>query len=206
MRLYLVRHGESENNAGLSSAHNVHLTSRGERQLHIAGKALSKHALGAIYCSPLERALQSAAILRAAMGVKTYVHPSFAEVGFCWGEPETRRREFESAYPEFVFDLCITDQGWSPADRETEEQAYDRAGHVADWLGRRHPEPKASILVVSHGRFGSILIGRLLGSQPCGYSRFGQNNGGISLVECSEEQTILRFLNATDHLPVEMLT
>jgi len=206
MQLYLVRHGQSQNNIGNTSAHNVPLTTLGHEQIRRAANALADKQFSVLYCSPLDRALQTAAILHSKLNLPPYVHPDFSEVGFCWGEPNVTREQLQSAYPFAVMDASIAKDGWAPAERETEEEAYERARRVVDFLSARHSEPNACVLVVSHGRFGSILIGSLFGVRPCGYSRFSQHNGGISSVKISGEAIQLRFLNATAHLPGELLT
>ncbi len=206
MQLYLVRHGQSQNNAGNSSVHDVPLTPLGHKQIHRAADTLKGHHFDALYCSPLERACQTALILHSELQIAPYVHPAFSEVGFCWGEPNATRDQLQSSYPPMILDPSITNNGWAPADSETEEDAYGRARKVIDWLSERHPEPDANILIVSHGRFGSIMIGCLVGVHPCGYSRFGQNNGGISRIEIADDEIWLRFLNTTGHLSDDLLT
>ncbi|MBC8427687.1 histidine phosphatase family protein [bacterium] len=222
MQLYLLRHGQSQNNVGKTSAHNVPMTELGHEQIRRATDALADRQFyissrvpsgekirqfDALYCSPLDRALQTATILHSKLNLTPYVHPDFSEVGFCWGEPNATLEQLQSSYPCAVMDASISNNGWAPVDSETEDEAYERAGKVVHFLSARHPAPNARVLVVSHGRFGSILIGYLVGGvRPCGYSRYAQNNGGISLVEITNETIQLRFLNITAHLPGELLT
>ena len=207
MELYLVRHGQSQNNVGNTSAHNVPLTELGHEQIRRTADAIADKRFNFFYCSPLDRALQTAAILHSKLNLTPYVHPNFSEVGFCWGEPNATLEELQSSYPCAVMDASISNNGWAPAACETEDEAYERAGKVVRFLSARHPDPNARVLVVSHGRFGSILIGSLVGGvRPCGYSRYAQNNGGISLVEIANGRIQLRFLNATAHLSRELLT
>ena len=206
MELYFVRHGQSENNVGNTSTHNVPLTALGQKQIHQAANALVDKKFDVLYCSPLDRALQTAAILSSKLNIPTYVHPDFSEVGFCWGEPNATREQLQSAYPFAVMDASISEDGWASAEHETEDEAYERAGRVVDFLFAQHFNSNATILIISHGRFGSILIGYLVGVRPCGYARFSQNNGGISLVKIADGRIQLRCLNATAHLPEELLT
>jgi broad specificity phosphatase PhoE len=206
MQIYLVRHGQSLNNAGDTSSHNVPLTQPGHEQIRLAADALAAYRFQALYCSPLERALQSAAIIHSRSNLAPYVRPFFSEVGFSWGEPNATREQLQAAYPFAVLDPAITSNGWAPAVHETEEEAYERAGEVIRWLSERHPGPDARILVVSHGRFGAILMGYVVASRPCGYARFSQNNGAISRVDITDEVWKLRFLNSTAHLPDGLLT
>jgi len=209
MQIYLVRHGQSQNNAGGASAHNVPLTDLGHEQVRRAAEALAnQEKFEALYCSPLKRALQSAAILHARLGLVPYAYPDFSETGFSWGELDATREELQADYPDFILDKSITSNGWAPSDHETEDESYERAGEVIHWLSKRHPEPDARILVVTHGRFGSILMGYVVGARPAhDYSRFSQHNCGISRLDIvTNGESKLRFLNSTAHLSPEMLT
>ena len=206
MQLYLVRHGQSQNNLGQTSAHNVPMTSVGEEQIGLAANELATMRFDAIYCSPLHRALQTATILHVRLKNKPITHPMFSEVGFSWGEPDASREQLESTYPNVIFDESITERGWAPMNHETEDEAYERASRVIHFLCERHPAEDSCVLMVSHGRFGSILIGYLVGTGPRGYALFSQHNGAISGVEIADAGVKLRFLNATPHLQGKLLT
>lgn len=204
-----MRHGQSQNNAGEASSHNVSLTALGREQVSRAADVLSKYQFEALYCSPLERALQSAGILYSKLGIPPYVHPSFSETGFSWGEEDATREELQAAYPGFILDDSITNNGWAPADRETRDEAHERACNIFDWLSKRHPEPESEILVVSHGSYGAVFIGAMLGIPAGEHTRFSQHNAGISridIMDIEDGQSKLRFLNANAHLPENMLT
>lgn len=207
MQLYLVRHGQSENNAGSTSSHNVPLTSLGQEQVSLLADAIADQRFDALYCSPLERALQSATILYSRLGIAPYVHPFFAETGFSGGEPDLLRDQMQSAYPHAILDPSITNSGWAPSDGESIEDVHNRAESLVQWLLERHPEPDSRILAVSHGHFGGVLICYLVGSQPLmGFTRFSQYNACISRIDIIGGQSKLRFLNSTCHLPEDMLT
>lgn len=206
MKLYLIRHGQSQGNAEIASRHNVPLTKLGREQIRRSTEVLAEQHFDVLYCSPLDRALQTATILYSRLHITPYAHPFFSEVGFSWGEKDATRKQLQSSYPVVTLDASIGIHRWAPADHETEDEAFQRAGKVIDFILERHPDPNACVLIVSHGRFGSILIGYLFGVHPCGYARFSQNNGGISLVRIVDDEIKLRFQNATAHLPGKLLT
>jgi broad specificity phosphatase PhoE len=205
MNLYIVRHGQSLNNTGESNFHNVPLTPLGHKQIRRTAKVLSNEKFDALYCSPLERALQTATILYRKLGIAPYVHPDFSETGFSGGEPDVSREQMQSSYPHAILDQGITSDGWAPKG-ETSEEAYERACRITKWLIERHPNSDANLLVVSHGHYGSIFIGSLVGLRPDGCTHFSQYNGCISRVDMIDGQWKLRFLNRTSHLPDIMLT
>ena len=206
MQIYMVRHGQSQNNAGTASSHNVPLTQLGREQAHLAANALANQRFDALYCSPLERALQTACILNTKLGVAPYVHPAFSETGFSWGEKDATREQLQAAYPECILDNSVTSNGWAPANGESEDEAYERACDIVQWLCARHSGPESRVLVVTHGNFGGILMGSIVGVRPSGYTRFSQHNACISRADIVEGESKLRFLNTTAHLSEDMLT
>ena len=206
MQLYMVRHGQSQNNAGIASSHNVPLTQLGREQVRLAANALANKQFDALYCSPLERALQTASIINSKLGIPPYVHPAFSETGFSWGEKDATREQLQAAYPACILDKSVTSNGWAPANGESEDEAYERAYEIIQWLRTRHREPESRVLAVTHGNFGGILIGSIVGAPPAGYTRFSQHNACISRADIAEGESKLRFLNTTAHLPENMLT
>jgi broad specificity phosphatase PhoE len=205
MKLYLVRHGQSLNNSGESRFHNVSLSSLGRKQIQYTAKALAKEKFVALYCSPLERALQTATIISDKIGISPYAHPDFSETGFSGGEPDVSRENMQASYPNTILDSSITSNGWAPRT-ETSREVYERACRITQWLIERHPEPDTRVLAVTHGHFGSLFIGSLLGLKPDGFTRFLQHNGCINRVDMIDDQWRLRLLNQTAHLPDKMLT
>jgi broad specificity phosphatase PhoE len=205
MKLYLVRHGESLNNSGKSRFHNVSLSSLGRKQIQYTAKALAKEKFDALYCSPLERALQTATIISDKIGISPYAHPDFSETGFSGGEPDVSRENMQASFPNAILDPSITSNVWAPRT-ETSGEAYERACRITQWLIERHPESDTQVLAITHGHFGSLFIGSLIGLKYDGFTRFLQYNGCINRVDMIDDQWRLRFLNRTAHLPDKMLT
>ena len=82
MKLYFVRHGESEANLlrVVSNRGSVHgLTEKGRQQAASLGKSLAQSGINAIYSSPLLRATQTAAILSAALQLDVIVSAALRE-------------------------------------------------------------------------------------------------------------------------------
>ena len=76
-----------------------------------------------------------------------------------------------------------------------------------NFLLESHYDQEDKVVVITHGRSGSILISAVLGMPPDrDYARFGQNNCGISLIRISSEITRLVFLNRIDHMSTEDIT
>ena len=82
MIFYLVRHGEIDSNikkvyAGWSEEG---LTEKGVRQAEEAGKVLTGKGIGALYCSPLRRAVRTAEIIGGIIGKEPISDDSFKEI------------------------------------------------------------------------------------------------------------------------------
>lgn len=88
-----LRHGETENNRlGLvAGASNVPLNATGLAQARTAAQRLVGRGIDAIWCSPLQRAHDTAACAAEALGLDITIVPELAERN--WGELEGKPRE-----------------------------------------------------------------------------------------------------------------
>lgn len=80
-RLYLARHGQTAYNAlGRFQGHGpVGLDDTGRAQARELAERAAQHEWAAFYCSPLERARETAAIVAARIGMQPVEDPRFAE-------------------------------------------------------------------------------------------------------------------------------
>lgn len=189
MRIYLVRHGQSTHNANLDIPHNPDppLTSLGHEQAVITGQALSDAGLNAamLYCSPQRRALETADALRRSLRLTPHVLPNICETGGLREHSGMTRSDILKEWPGVTLDTGITDSGWWTGGLSDEEEAafYSRAAHARDELMRVHSSSGDTIIVVSHGRFGSALVSTILGLAPAGYSRYPFDNCAITRID-----------------------
>src|SRR4030067_2474104 len=79
MRIIFVRHGESENNAKLTSEEDSSITRRGKLQAEHLGKDLKKQDISTIYTSNLLRARETGEILSKI--IKVPIKGNFEELG-----------------------------------------------------------------------------------------------------------------------------
>ena len=82
--LLLIRHGENDwvGKALAGRTPGVHLNEKGRQQAAALAAALGKAPLKAIYSSPLERAVETAQPLAAALGLEVQVRPGLIEVDY----------------------------------------------------------------------------------------------------------------------------
>ena len=81
VRLYLVRHGRTALNAEgrLRGLANPPLDPVGEAEAATAGDALTGRGIGTLFCSPLARAVRTAAIIGARVGCDAVADPRFTD-------------------------------------------------------------------------------------------------------------------------------
>ena len=207
MELYLIRHGQSNGNAGTDPGPDPVLTALGRRQAAAVGECLREVGITALYCSGMRRAVETAHLIGQALGLKPEVWPELVEVAD-WRTPEGVHRgfpkaELTEAYPGLTFRDGVPERDWWRIAVEDEVHAVGRAAWVQAELRRRHGDTDDRVAAVSHGTFGSTLIANLLGLTPQGYIRFSQRNCCISMLELRPGRSKLRFLNRVEHLPEE---
>jgi broad specificity phosphatase PhoE len=145
-RLILIRHGESLANAERRFTHGPHepLSRRGrdeasERGRHVA----SRFDPVAIYASPFVRALETARLIGAVLGLEPIVVDALREQDF----GELRGHPYESVARD---PLWHSDRWrFRPPGGETLEEVGRRAGPALDAIAARHLG--SEIVVVSHG-------------------------------------------------------
>ena len=226
MRIYLVRHGQSTHNANQDVPHNPDppLTALGRQQAQKTAEALREADLkaAALYASPQRRALETASALHQALRLPPYIHPDLCEAGGLREHAGLSRDDILGEWPGVTLDERITARGWwTGGEREDEEALfYGRAARALSLLHARHGQSEETVVVVSHGRFGSALLSVMLGLGPAGYSRYPLDNCAISRVDYDSHARVsygpppsapsgeaasvavrLRFHNETSHLP-----
>lgn len=148
VNLYLVRHGETEENVAglLQGLLPGTLTRRGREQAAALCGTLRSLRFDAFYVSDLRRTVQTAEILRPAVGRPFVLQPLLRERD--WGSltgtlaAEAQGREF-------------------PPDVESVEQMAMRAARFLNLLRERHSG--ASVLAVTHGLFVRCLLATYAG-------------------------------------------
>ena len=206
------------------------LTEIGREQAEHAAAWLHEANLNAValYASPMRRALETARIVKAALELPLNVLPDLCEADGMHIERGLGHADILKEWPDAILDARIEESGWwTPTpDSEPEASLYARAARSLDALRSRHLAEGHTLIIVTHGTFGSALVSSALGSGPCGYSRFVFNNCGISRLKFEEsrqeaepdtssaepwpsqmqEKVRLRFHNAVGHMPSNLLT
>ncbi|MDW8367870.1 MAG: histidine phosphatase family protein [Abditibacteriales bacterium] len=234
MELYLIRHGESWNNANEHVQARVQdppLTERGQEQARRVAEHLRNSqkvradasvpqtlynldgfGITQLYTSPMRRALQTARFISKALHLAVHVWTDIHEHGGIWlardGStlPGMTRSEMQREFPDYILPDDITDEGWWNRPWETDEAAYTRAGRVAAQLRQRFADSDERIALVTHGGFADSLLCALFHLPPVDHLRFSHHNTGITRVDITPQWTKLRYLNRVDHLPPHLIT
>ena len=229
MDLFLIRHGESYNNALANPSQRVadpELTEKGRAQIeHVAeyiGQGLHLHpserqegrpGLDRLYCSAMVRAVHTAQPIARALEMAPEVWLDIHETGGIYldygdergkvGYSGQTRAEIAERFPETAA-LQVGEQGWWNKGMEEWCQAQGRAMAVAADLVAR-ADNKERIGLVTHGAFMSLLIQALSNQLPSGGGIYEHDNTGITRIAFAPHHLIVvEYLNRTEHLPDEM--
>jgi glucosyl-3-phosphoglycerate phosphatase len=163
--MILLRHGQSQFNLHFHATGvdpgivDAPLTPLGHEQAETASRALAGEGLRRILCSPLTRALQTAAPVAARLNLPVLVTPAVRERRGASCDIGTCRTDLARAWPHL--DFAHLEEVWWRAEGEADHEADDvfeartrafRAGMAADpdW---------AHTLVVCHWGFISAVTG-----------------------------------------------
>lgn len=195
MRLWLVRHGETEANvAGLYSGHApTPLTTRGIAQAQTLNTLLSQVPFEHVLCSELERAQHTAQLVLEGRELPLQVKPELNEMFF--GDWEMRHhRDLSREDAENYAAWCNDWQNATPTNGEG-FQAFARRVEQAIQLLADY-QPASHVLVVSHQGVLSLLIARLLAMPAAAMWHFRVEQGCWSAIELCEDFATLRVLNS----------
>lgn len=165
---WLVRHGESTWNVlGLAQGHcdRPRLTVRGARQARDVANMLRGRPIGALYASDLWRAVATADVLAAALGLAVTRDPRLRER--CLGACEGTASAAVPAALSGVAENRVLDPDARPPGGESLRDLYWRVAGFADDLLRpgrfEQAERPAEVAVVAHGGTLRVLTAHLRG-------------------------------------------
>ncbi|MCS1418359.1 adenosylcobalamin/alpha-ribazole phosphatase [Citrobacter portucalensis] len=195
MRLWLVRHGETEANvAGLYSGHApTPLTERGIAQVQILGTLLRNVPVDNVLCSELERARHTTQLILGDREVPVRNMPELNEMFF--GDWEMRHhRDLAREDAENYAVWCNDWQNATPTNGEGFQAFSLRVerfiAQLADY------KTCQNLLVVSHQGVLSMLIARLLSMPATAMWHFRVEQGCWSAIDFCDDFAVLKVLNS----------
>jgi len=203
--IYLVRHGESEGNAGTHYQNeSTPLTERGREQAAFMAKRASKLNLDAILASTMLRAQQTATIIAEEVNFPFDSSDLFVErrrpseqINQPKDDPMVMHAELEIMKSSGV-------SGMRFSDEENFDDLNNRSAAALTFL-ENYPGKK--ILVVTHGVFlrniaAQIIFGEKLTGEDCGHilDSFIASNTGLTVLQFDPQATKRwRLLTWNDH-------
>ena len=198
-RVLLVRHGESEANAGeiWQGASSSPLTAQGRHQAGLAARRLADRRFDLVESSDLERSLHTAEI--AGFRPRVLAEWREGDIGVWEGRPgEWVEAHYSHDLARLTedYDLRMGETGESP--RQVSERGWKA---LTALVGRL--EDGQTGLVFTHGGLIELVLWRLLGL-PIGRRRLGflSNTSFCELAFDGEDAAILRYNDAAHLGPV----
>jgi len=193
--LLLIRHGENDYvKTGKMAGRlpGVHLNERGQKQAQALGEALKDVPIKAIYSSPLERAMETAAPIASAHKLQIIQEPDVmdADIGKWQGKSWKVLRLtkvwkiVQHAPSRFRF-----------PDGESFTEAQTRLANVLERIVATHKKPGDIIAVVFHADPIKLVISHFLGMPLDHFQRLSCDTGSVSAVYAGEMGANLIKLN-----------
>ncbi|MBI4595756.1 MAG: histidine phosphatase family protein [Candidatus Tectomicrobia bacterium] len=199
MKLYLIRHGQTEWNQqeifrGLAD---VALDQEGRREARALAKRLQGTEIAAIFSSPLMRAKETADIIGNVIGLETVVSNELIDINCGNWQGVTLQEVKQKYYPLY--------QSWL---QEPENFTFPLGEGLSEVRKRTIPFlkglierfPQKEIAVVSHRVINKIIICALLDLPNSKFWSIKQDTAALNLLELSPTEAHLMFLNDTCHL------
>jgi len=200
MRIFLVRHGETESNRnGLALGRaDVPLNERGRWQAGRLAKALAGEPLAMIYASPLGRTMDTARAIARDHALDVQVEPDLVEMDI--GEMDGLTfAEVRSRYPAFLDSWGRPDGPETPMPGgERLVDVQQRAWAALQAISARHPNE--SVCVVTHNFVILSLFATALQIDLAHFRRLRHAIAAISVLDVTPDRIRILSLNDTCHL------
>lgn len=198
-RVYLIRHGESTWNAERrwQGAMDPPLSANGRAQADRLASAFQAIPLDVVYCSPLQRAKDTATAIAASHALSVEPISDLREIAFGeWeslGDEEVQQR-YGSLRQQW---FRRPDQTQIPG-AESLAQGRERAMAAMRGIVGRHPDGQVG--VVAHGGMNKLILLTLLGAPLASFWRLAQSNACINIVDFGSARGRILAVNDTTHL------
>ncbi|MCX7099703.1 MAG: histidine phosphatase family protein [Methylococcales bacterium] len=201
MKLYLLRHGETEysQRGAYCGALDSELTEQGQQMAQAFAAAYQSLSWADIYVSPMKRAIATAQPLCDALGQPMIIRDGLREIAYGdWEdqEQETVRQHYAQDYLRW-----LAEPAWNaPTGGETALQVASRAMPIITAIEASHKT--GNVLVVAHKATLRIIICSLLGIDIGRYrDRIDAPAGSVSTINFDIHGPMLETLGDRHYLP-----
>jgi alpha-ribazole phosphatase len=194
MRLFLIRHGETEAKRDVfKGMTDFALSEKGIKQMEALAQVLP--AIDAIFCSDLKRARDGAAIIGREKGLSPTVDPRLRERNFGIFEgltPEQIRERVPGGFEAWLNDPV----GYTPPGGESTRRMRRRVVLALRSVREEHLKRQdAKVAIVTHLGVIRIIIAEVLSMPLRHIFRIAHDLGAVSVVDFFEDFAQLRLLN-----------
>lgn len=200
MKIYLIRHGESQWNSlhMIQGSCNPGLSSRGIRQAERIAARCAQHTFAGIYASPLIRARETAEIIARHQEQEPKVVQELAECNF----GDLQGKTFSEAmkiYPNFMLKWKTDPESLGVKNFEPLGSFRERVVNIFNRILAENPEDQP-IALVTHGGVISAVINYILDANPKSMTRAICSNASLTILESKPGWIELIAFNDTQHL------
>ncbi|NPD90438.1 MAG: histidine phosphatase family protein [Asgard group archaeon] len=203
MKIYLVRHGETEYNRKklLMGQKDIPLNEKGVKQAEKLAKYMKNKVLTAIYSSDLSRAFKTAEIIAEEVDLPVIRVQEFKEhsLGNLDGTEWTEEMEIMTREE---FEVWMYDEG-----AEDMDEFYNRVWKKFLEIVENHPKDE-NLLLVMHGGCTRVIIKQILNATEDLFASLSQYNACINIIKYNEKRVRFKFIiekiNECHHLEEHM--
>jgi len=196
--ILLVRHGETEWNAGevFRGRVDIELNETGIKQAEKLAEYLGNRRLQTIFSSPLQRALKTAEIIARQHEIEAAIMPGL--IDFNYGQWQgLSHREVKERYKELYGEWANHPERVKMPDGESLEDVRQRAMAVVTDIITGH---NGTVVLVSHRVVNKVLICALLGLDNSHFWNIKQDTGGMTIFTYENGRFVLTRHNDTSYL------
>jgi probable phosphoglycerate mutase len=159
--LYIMRHGRTDWNARrkLQGSVDIPLNEEGRQMAREARDKYADVSFDICYCSPLQRARETATLFLEGRSIPIIIDPRLAEISF--GAYEGLENYMN--HPDSpIYKLFADPKNYVATDgSESFESLYARTGAFLQEVVQPDLEQGKNVLIVGHGALGSAIINQL---------------------------------------------
>lgn len=195
-RLVLVRHAQPKQEARghCYGTLDIGLSVRARRHAQLLARTLDRVPLAAVYTSPSQRAVETAAPLAATHGLKPISDEALHGRSTSWTSKAKATTRSNALAPS------CTGSGWkrrrSCSSLGGESYRRLRAGALRAMEAIRARHLGETVAVVSHGGVLRAMLADCLSMPDEAIFRLDQSHGAISIIDCIDSAPVVRPLNA----------
>jgi len=199
MRLYLVRHGQTDWNLHhrFQGQTDIPLNQTGEEQADRIARRLSRTKIDIIYSSDLRRTLQTAECIASYHHIQFITDPRWRELSFGLWEGLTYA-EIRAREPQLLEKWQEDPENAAAPEGETLRQLAMRVASALEDLRSDHADH--TVLLTVHGGTIQCLFCLALGIELNHYWQFAVSSASLSEMEFFSEGVIINLFNDTSHI------